>query len=75
MLVPKKAEQRIQEVESSVEEHRWTVFASYIVLTYVVALRGNKGLMLELRGLQDQLKGGKDGYCIIVLFGHLKGED
>ena len=43
------------EAEHSVDEYMWINFVSYMVLTYVMALRGNECLMLEIRGLQDQL--------------------
>lgn len=56
MLVSERAEQSVKVAENSGEEHIWTVFASYLVLTYVVALRGNDGFMLELRGLRSQLR-------------------
>ena len=49
LLMIHNAEQRIVEAEVWEEKHKWTVFTTYIVLTYVVALRGNEGLMLELR--------------------------
>ena len=49
-------EERVLDVEYSEEEYKWIVFASYLVLTYVISLRGNEGFMLELRGLRDQLK-------------------
>ena len=48
---------------------------SYIILTYVVALRGNESLMLYLRGLNEQLHVEREGICIIVLYGKLKGEE
>ena len=41
----------------------------------MIALRGNGGLMLEVRGLRDQLQKNRKEYCVIVLFGKIKGED
>ena len=63
------------EAELPEDDHRWIVWVSYIVLTYVVALRGNEGLMMELRGLKNQVKVGRQDHCMIVLFGKLKGEE
>ena len=74
MLTMHKVEQRIIEADVSEEEHRWIVFISYNVLTYVVALRGHDGLMIELRGLRNQLEVGRQDHCMIVLFGKLKRE-
>ena len=48
---------------------------SYIVLTYVVALRGKLGLILELRGLNEQLMVERKVYCMVVLYGKLKGKE
>ena len=41
LLVIHKVEERIMEAEQTEDEHMWITFASYIVLTYAVALRGN----------------------------------
>ena len=75
MLIIHKVEQRIIEADVSEEEHRWIVFISYNVLTYVVALRGHEGLMIELRGLRNQLEVGRQDHCMIVLFGKLKRKE
>ena len=75
LLLIHKAEQRIIEADLPEEEHRWIVFVSYIVLTYVVALRGNEELMIEIEGIRKQLKVGRQDHCMIVIFGKLKGEE
>ena len=55
LLVIHKAEERIMEAEQPMDEHMWITFVSYMLLTYVIALRGNEGLMLEMKGLRNQL--------------------
>ena len=75
MLVIHKAEQQIVEADLPEDEHRWIVWVSYIVLTYVVALRGSEGLMMELRGLKNQMEVGRQDHCTIALFGKLKGQE
>ena len=50
------SDQRILEEESDHERHRWIVFSSYIVITYVLSLRGSEGLLLDLKGTWDQWK-------------------
>ena len=75
LLVIHDVEEKIKEADQAEEEHAWIVFASYLVLTYVVALRGSEGLMLELQGLRNQLRVKRPNHCVIVLFGKLKGEE
>ena len=75
LLMIHKAKQRITEAEVWEGRHKWTIFTSYIVLTDVVALRGNESLMLELSGLNEQLKVERSDICMIVLYGKLKGEE
>ena len=42
LILIHKAEQWITAADFPKEEHRWMVFLSHIVLTYVVALRDNE---------------------------------
>ena len=48
--------------------------SAYIVVTYVLSLRGNEGLMLDLGGMKKHWLGEKQQYIIVVLYGKLKGE-
>ena len=68
LLVINNVEERIKEADQAKEEQAWIVFASYLVLAYVVALRGNEGLMLELQGLRNQLKVRRSNHCVIIFF-------
>ena len=45
------AESKVEEVTISEELARWIIFVSYMVITYVLSLRGSEGLMLDLEGL------------------------
>jgi hypothetical protein len=36
------------------DHNRWIVFHAYVVVTYVVSLRGSEGLLLDLAGLIRQ---------------------
>ena len=51
------------------------MFSAYVVLSYVLSLRGNEGILLDLQGLRKHWKGDEENYFIISLFGKLKGED
>ena len=51
LAVLAEAEDRIEAAPSHEEEHRWIVFHSFMVATYVVSLRGLEGFLLDLDGL------------------------
>jgi hypothetical protein len=64
----------IQDAVSTRDHNRWIVFHAYVVVTYVVSLRGSEGLLLNLAGLIQQCEKG-DGTCIVIaLLGKIKGE-
>ena len=53
----------------------WIVFITYVVVSYVLSLRGNEGFLLDLSGL-NQFWSRNDGtYFIIALLGKIKGEN
>ena len=70
-----KIESRIKETEDKNELNNWIAFAAYATISYVLSLRGNEGILLELKGLRRHWKSEETNYFIIVLFGKLKGED
>lgn len=70
-----KAEGYITEDFRCEETAAWIVFVTYVVISYVVSLRGNEGQMLEIGGLKKHWIGNKRSYVIIVLWGKIKGED
>jgi hypothetical protein len=49
--VLKVAGLRIEDVVTTRDHNRWIVFHAYVVVTFVVSLRGSEGLLLDLAGL------------------------
>ena len=47
-------EERIQSAPTSQELNRWTVLHTFVVVTYVVSLRGPEGFLIDLEGLHRQ---------------------
>ena len=74
LLMFEKIEEKISEAESQVEEHNWIVFSAYTMISYVLSLRGNEGLMLEISGLRKDWTRDEIGYVIVCLQGKIKGE-
>ena len=68
------AEDKILEAINERIKDKWIVFATYIIISYVLSLRGYEGLMLDLGGLRKQWNIKRAEYVTIVLFGKLKGE-
>jgi hypothetical protein len=56
------------------ERMAWIVFGAYIVITYVLSLRGPEGLLIDLDGLRRHKDIGEGQYCIVALRGRIKGE-
>ena len=75
LLLLNKVEDKIYESQSPSDEHRWTMFGIYIAISYVLSLRGNEGLMLDLNGLRKTWNVKRKDYVTIVLYGKLKGEN
>ena len=67
-------EKRITDESELIEVHPWIVMSAYVIITYVLSLRGSEGGMLDLKGLHDHWTDEKVGYVRIVLYGKLKGE-
>jgi hypothetical protein len=67
-------EQRIADAVSPREHNRWIVFHAYVVVTYVVSLRGSEGSLLDLEGLHKYWGKGDGSYVTIALRGKIKGE-
>ena len=77
MRVLRIAEEKINEEDIGTEwdnRSRWIVFIAYIVVSYVLSLRGNEGLMLDLKGLRRNWKPDRGDHFVISLWGKLKGE-
>jgi hypothetical protein len=74
-LVISVVERKIDDSSSRQEEENWIVFGTYVVITYVVSLRGSEGLLLDLKGLLEHTpKENNPTYFLIPLLGKVKGE-
>ena len=65
---------------TNLKRRRWLATAgAYFTISFVLALRGNETLMLDLKGLVDYIKEGrsdpKNPHIVIPLLGRFKGED
>lgn len=74
-----KVQTRMMEGEGNPKvENDWLTFGTFLVISYVLSLRGPEGLLLDLRGLISfEEKGGTEGgldYFVIPLLGKVKGE-
>jgi hypothetical protein len=72
--VLKVAGLRIEDAVTMRDHNRWIVFHAYVVVTYVVSLRGSEGLLLDLAGLIRQWEKGNGSCVVIALLGKIKGE-
>jgi hypothetical protein len=72
--VLKEADHRVEGATSPEERNRWIVFYTYAMTCYVVSLRGNEGLLVDLSGLNRKWSVGGDEYVVIALLGKIKGE-
>ena len=49
-------------------------FSTYAVVSYVLSLRGNEGILLDLQGITENWKKNNDTFILIALLGRMKGE-
>ena len=68
-----KVEERIKGAFNDKDSHRWVVFSTYVVVCYVISLRGVEGLLLDLTGLNRHWRSDQE-HVIIALLGKVKGE-
>jgi len=73
LRVLKEIENNIQMREQPEQKHKWIVFSSYVVVTYVLSLRGKEGLFIDLKGLNKYWNERTD-LVKIVLRGKIKGD-
>ena len=69
-------EDKIEDANGAEELNRWVVAHSFIVIGYVISLRGPEGFLLDLEGLNQFWRRKKEGqsYVYICLKGKVKGE-
>ena len=73
----KRLERKIQESDNPEELNCWMCFQMYCIVVYVTSLRGNEGLLLDLRGLNkynNPSDKSTQRHCLITLLGRVKGE-
>lgn len=74
LAVLEATETRVQAASTDEEENSWIVLHVFMVVAYVVSLRGAEGLLLDLKSLN--LHWGKRPECVtLALLGKIKGED
>jgi hypothetical protein len=71
-----RLEFRIADATSLSELNRWVVVGAYLVVTYVISLRGSEGFLLDLGGLRKHSVDPKENqnYFLIPLMRKVKGE-
>jgi hypothetical protein len=74
LLVLDLANLKFQESVLLLEKNRWIVFHTYVTICYVLSLRGCKGFLLDLAGLNQRFAANGDKYVVIVLLGKIKGK-
>jgi len=66
-------ENKLEALEDSDEQHIYISTITYIIVSYVISLRGPEGFLLDLEGLNKHLNYSSE-YSVITLRGRLKGE-
>jgi hypothetical protein len=77
LAIIEKTKQRINAgniTNNQVEKHQWLVFGTFIVVSYVLSLRGPEGLLLDIEGVRKHQREEEEDYFIIALRGKIKGE-
>lgn len=73
-----RAYDKFQRASHPADENNWLTFGVFMVVAYVISLRGSEGLLLDLKGLREHRNhAGREGdtdYFIIALMGTVKGE-
>jgi hypothetical protein len=68
---------RIADSTTEIELSRWITARALFAFLYVFSLRGNEGLLADLKGLREEYKAGRSHepmYSTLALLGQFKGE-
>ena len=65
-------EEKIREDYNNEEKHMWIVFVTYAIMIYIISLHGNKGVLLDLIGLNESWNRNNKSCFIISLLGKIK---
>ena len=74
LVLIENVEKKIKSFKTIKDQHKWVVFITYVVVSYVISLRGNETFLLDLDGLNRHRIEIDQGYFIIALVGTRKGE-
>ena len=61
--------------DNEVGRHLWTVFVTYLTVSYVISMRGSKGFLLNLKTLRKLKERASNEYFWLSLLGRIKGEN
>ena len=74
LLLLEKGEEMRSEIKEFRGSHVWTVFITYMVVIYVISLRGNESLLLDIRGLHNNWKHNDGSFFHVALLGKKKNK-
>lgn len=69
-----KIEEKVLNTDEPAEGALWITLGAYVVICFVVSLRGPEGLLLDLEGLDEMVNPLTQNHLIIPLLGQVKGE-
>jgi len=69
-----RIEEKVLGSEEPDEGALWVTLGAYVVICFVVSLRGPEGLLLDLEGLDEMVNPLAQTHLIIPLLGQVKGE-
>ena len=69
-----ETEANIEGATDPEDQNLWIAFSTYATVSYVVSLRGNEGLLIDLKGLNEKWNHNDGTYFHIPLLGKIKGE-
>ena len=72
--VARMAERRAARTHNNRDEAKWILFGAYVVISYVLSLRGSEGLLLDLGAIGRQKAKDTHVRLIFALHGKVKGE-
>jgi hypothetical protein len=72
--VLKETEVRVSDSSTLREYNRWVTFHSFVVVTYVLSLRGPEGFLLDLGQLRKNWFRSEESHLLVGLRGKIKGE-
>ena len=69
LQVLRDAEESLYDASDDKMKNNWLVFVTYVVVSYVLSLRGNEGLVLDLRAMHQNWKRNDGTYFLVALKG------